>query len=54
VSSRSTEQESSLPEYQTFETNIEVAAKQTSNIKTTLVKGGAQEGDSLQTGQQPR
>jgi hypothetical protein len=43
-----------LPGYQTFETDIELVAKQKSTIKTTLVKGGALERDSLQTGQQPQ
>ena len=36
----------SLPGYQTFETDIELAANQKSTIKTALVKGGAAEGVS--------
>jgi len=36
----------SLPGYQTFETDIDLVAKQKSTIKTALVKGGAAEGIS--------
>lgn len=36
----------SLAGYQTFETDIDLAANQKSTIKTTLVKGGAAEGIS--------
>lgn len=37
----------SLPGYQTFETDIDLAANQKSTIKTTLAKGGPAEGPSL-------
>jgi PEGA domain len=37
----------SLPGYQNFETDIGLAANQKSTIKTTLVKGGPVEGESL-------
>jgi hypothetical protein len=37
----------SLPGYQNFATDIELAANQKSTIKTTLVKGGPVEGASL-------
>jgi len=37
----------SLPGYQNFETDISLAANQKSTIKTTLVKGGPVEGESL-------
>jgi hypothetical protein len=37
----------SLPGYQDFETDIQLAANQKSTIKTTLVKGGPVEGTSL-------
>src|ERR1700738_1433935 len=37
----------SLPEYQTFETDIDLVANQKSTIKTELVKGGPPEGTSL-------
>lgn len=36
----------SLPGYQTFETDIELVAKQKSMVRTALVKGGAAEGIS--------
>jgi hypothetical protein len=36
-----------LPGYQTFETDIDLAANQKSTIKTDLVKGGPAEGTSL-------
>lgn len=38
----------SLPGYQTFETDIDLAANQKSTIKTALMKGGAAEGISPQ------
>ena len=37
----------SLPGYQNFEADIELSANQKSTIKTTLVKGGPVEGESL-------
>jgi hypothetical protein len=37
----------SLPGYQTFETEIALVAKQKSTVKTTLMKGGPIEGNSL-------